>query len=85
MGTVRFTAPEIRKKDFSTFLRNPGNEALTPATLLSMIVLPDKSSYAQQGGSDPGGAIQAMEFPYPCGNNRRSICRREPGGSCGAI
>ena len=70
VGTVRFTAPEIQKKDFSTFLRTPGNEAFAVATLLFMIMLPGKSPYAQQGGGDLSDAIQAMEFPYPCGDNR---------------
>ena len=70
VGTVRFTAPEIQKKDFSTFLRTPGNEAFAVATLLFMLMLPGKSPYAQQGGGDLGEAIQAMEFPYPCGDNR---------------
>lgn len=70
VGTVRFTAPEIQKKDFSTFLRTPGNEAFAVATLLFMIMLPGKSPYAQQGGGDLSDAIRAMEFPYPCGDNR---------------
>ena len=70
VGTVRFTAPEIQKKDFSTFLRTPGNEAFAVATLLFMIMLPGKSPYAQQGGGDPGASILEMDFPYPCGEIR---------------
>lgn len=70
VGTVRFTAPEIQKKDFSTFLRTPGNEAFAVATLLFMIMLPGKSPYAQQGGGDPGESIMEMDFPYPCGEIR---------------
>lgn len=70
VGTVRFTAPEIQKKDFSTFLRTPGNEAFAVATLLFMIMLPGKSPYAQQGGGDLGDAIRSKDFPYPCGENR---------------
>ena len=69
VGTVRFTAPEIQKRDFATFLRTPGNENFAVATLLFMIMLPGKSPYAQQGGGEPGAAIQAMEFPYACGDN----------------
>lgn len=70
VGTVRFTAPEIQKQPFSTFLRTPGNEYFAVATLLFMIMLPGKSPYAQQGGSDLSDVIQAMEFPYPCEENR---------------
>jgi DNA-binding helix-hairpin-helix protein with protein kinase domain len=70
VGTVRFTAPEIQKKDFSTFLRTPGNESFAIATLLFMIMLPGKSPYAQQGGSDLSEVIQQMDFPYPCEDNR---------------
>ena len=70
VGTVRFTAPEIQKKDFSSFLRTPGNENFAVATLLFMIMLPGKSPYAQQGGGELSDTIRAMEFPYPCGDNR---------------
>ena len=70
VGTVRFTAPEIQQRRFTTFLRTPGNEAFAVATLLFMLMLPGKSPYAQQGGDDLGEAIQAMNFPYPCGENR---------------
>lgn len=69
VGTVRFTAPEIQKRDFAAFLRTPGNENFAVATLLFMIMLPGKSPYAQQGGGELSDAIQAMEFPYPCGDN----------------
>lgn len=67
VGTVRFTAPEIQKRNFSTFLRTPGHEAFAVATLLFMIMLPGKSPYAQEGSDDLSEAIRTMNFPYPCG------------------
>lgn len=70
VGTVRFTAPEIQGRRFSDFLRTPGNENFAVATLLFMLMLPGKSPYAQQGGDDLGEVIRAMNFPYPCGENR---------------
>lgn len=69
VGTVRFTAPEIQKRNFADFLRTEGNEALAVATLLFMLMLPGKSPYAQEGGGDLSEAILAMDFPYPCGDN----------------
>lgn len=71
VGTVRFTAPEIQQHRFTSFLRTPGNENFAVATLLFMLMLPGKSPYAQQGGDDLGEAIREMNFPYPCGENRR--------------
>lgn len=67
VGTPRFTAPEIQGRDFQTFLRTEGNESFSIATLLFMIMLPGKAPYAHQGSGDISGAIQRMEFPYPCG------------------
>ena len=69
VGTVRFTAPEIQKRNFADFLRTEGNEAFAVATLLFMLMLPGKSPYAQEGGGDLSEAILAMDFPYPCGDN----------------
>ena len=43
VGTVRFTAPEIQKRNFADFLRTEGNEAFAVATLLFMLMLPGKS------------------------------------------
>lgn len=70
VGTVRFTAPEIQQRRFTTFLRTYGNENFAVATLLFMLMLPGKSPYAQQGGDDLGKTIREMNFPYPCGENR---------------
>ena len=69
VGTVRFTAPEIQHRRFSTFLRTSGNESFAVATLLFMLMLPGKSPYAQQGGEDLSEVIREMNFPYPCGEN----------------
>lgn len=46
VGTINFTAPEIQRKDFSTFLRTIGNERFAVATLLFMIMLPGKPPYS---------------------------------------
>lgn len=78
VGKSYFIPPELQGKNFSTFLRTPGNEAFAVATLLFMIMLPGKSPYAQQGGGTIEESIRAMEFPYPCGENRSD---RTPEGS----
>ena len=69
VGKSYFIPPELQGKNFSTFLRTPGNEAFAVATLLFMLMLPGKGPYAQQGGGTIGEAIRAMEFPYPCGEH----------------
>lgn len=52
VGTINFTAPEIQRKKFDTFLRTLGNERFAVATLLFMIMLPGKSPYSLQGGEN---------------------------------
>lgn len=69
VGKRHFIPPELQGKNFSTFLRTPGNEAFAVATLLFMLMLPGKGPYAQQGGDRIEEAIRAMEFPYPCGEH----------------
>lgn len=69
VGTVNYTAPEIQKKTYGSFLRTKGNEAFAVATLLFMIMLPGKPPYAQQGGVDPIQNIINMDFAYPLGEN----------------
>lgn len=69
VGKSYFIPPELQGKNFSTFLRTPGNEAFAVATLLFMLMLPGKGPYAQQGSGRIEEAIRAMEFPYPCGEN----------------
>lgn len=69
VGTVNYTAPEIQRKDFSTFLRTIGNENFAVATLLFMIMLPGKPPYSQQGGEDPVNNIIRMDFSYPFGDS----------------
>lgn len=69
VGKSHFIPPELQGRNFSTFLRTPGNEAFAVATLLFMLMLPGKGPYAQQGGGRIEEAIRAMEFPYPCGEH----------------
>ncbi|MCY7225710.1 zinc-ribbon domain containing protein [Abiotrophia defectiva] len=65
VGTINYTAPEIQKKHFSSFLRSRGNEHFAIATLLFMIMLPGKPPYSQQGGENPVQNIINMDFSYP--------------------
>lgn len=67
VGTVNYTAPEIQRKKFDTFLRSFGNENFAIATLLFMIMLPGKPPYSQQGGESPVDNIVNMDFSYPFG------------------
>lgn len=69
VGTINYTAPEIQRKRFSSFLRTMGNENFAVATLLFMIMLPGKPPYSQQGGEDPINNIIKMDFSYPFGDN----------------
>jgi serine/threonine protein kinase len=69
VGTINYTAPEIQRKHFSTFLRTIGNENFAVATLLFMIMLPGKPPYSQQGGEDPINNVIRMNFSYPFGDN----------------
>lgn len=69
VGTVNFTAPEIQKVDFQTFLRAPEHELFAVATLLFMILMPGKAPYSHQGGESGYRNIQEMHFPYPLGEN----------------
>jgi len=69
VGTVNFTAPEIQKVDFQTFLRVPEQELFAVATLLFMILMPGKAPYSHQGGESGYRNIQEMHFPYPLGEN----------------
>ena len=69
VGTIYYTAPEIQRKNFGSFLRSQGNENFAIATLLFMIMLPGKSPYAQQGGEDAIENIINMDFSYPFGDN----------------
>ena len=65
VGTINYTAPEIQKKHFSSFLRSRGNEHFAIATLLFMIMLPGKPQYSKKGGEDPAQNIINMDFSYP--------------------
>lgn len=67
VGTINFTAPEIQRKDFSTFLRTIGNERFAVATLLFMIMLPGKPPYSLQGGENQVENILNGDFAYASG------------------
>lgn len=67
VGTINYTAPEIQRKNFDTFLRTFGNEYFAVATLLFMVMLPGKPPYSQQGGESPIDNIVSMDFSYPFG------------------
>lgn len=74
VGTINYTAPEIQRKNFDSFLRTIGNENFAVATLLFMIMLPGKPPYSQQGGESPIDNIVKMDFSYPFGeqSNRKT-------------
>lgn len=65
VGTINFTAPEIQRKNYKTFLRTFEHENFALATLMFMILLPGKSPYSQQGGGDAAQNIINQEFSYP--------------------
>ena len=69
VGTINYTAPEIQRKNFETFLRTVGNENFAVATLLFMIMLPGKPPYSQQGGENLVDNVINMNFSYPFGEN----------------
>ena len=67
VGTINFTAPEIQRKKFDTFLRTIGNERFAVATLLFMIMLPGKPPYSMQGGENQIDNIINGDFAYASG------------------
>lgn len=67
VGTTNYTAPEIQRKKFDTFLRTMGNEQFAVATLLFMIMLPGKPPYSLQGGEDQVENIINGDFAYASG------------------
>ena len=68
VGTINFTAPEIQRKKFDTFLRTLGNERFAVATLLFMIMLPGKPPYSLQGGENQIDNIINGDFAYASGS-----------------
>lgn len=64
VGSVNFVAPEIQGQDFRQFLRTREHELFAVATLLFMIMVPGKSPYSHQGGTDGAENIKKMHFPY---------------------
>lgn len=77
VGTINFTAPEIQRRNFSTFLRTIGNERFAVATLLFMIMLPGKPPYSLQGGENQVENILNGDFAYASGER---CTGRAPGG-----
>lgn len=67
VGTINYTAPEIQRKKFNTFLRTMGNERFAVATLLFMIMLPGKPPYSLQGGENQIENIINGDFAYASG------------------
>lgn len=67
VGTINYTAPEIQRKKYDTFLRTIGNERFAVATLLFMIMLPGKPPYSLQGGENQIDNIINMDFAYASG------------------
>lgn len=67
VGTINYTAPEIQKKRFDSFLRTLGNEKFAVATLLFMIMLPGKPPYSLQGGENQVENIINGDFAYASG------------------
>ncbi|MDM7912500.1 MAG: hypothetical protein QUS09_05320, partial [Methanotrichaceae archaeon] len=74
VGMANFTAPEIQRRPFSSFLRTPEHEAFAVATMLFMILMPGKPPYSHQGGGDPISNIMSGNFSYPLGaeSNRKT-------------
>lgn len=68
VGTINYTAPEIQRKEYSSFLRTLGNEYFAVATLLFMIMLPGKPPYSLQGGENQIENIINGDFAYASGN-----------------
>ncbi|MCT8975434.1 hypothetical protein N4T77_02370 [Clostridium sp. CX1] len=67
VGTINYTAPEIQRKDFKTFLRTFEQEYFAVATLMFMLLHPGKPPYSHQGGGSPSENIRSMNFSYPLG------------------
>jgi serine/threonine protein kinase len=67
VGTTNFTAPEIQRKKYDSFLRTMGNDQFAVATLLFMIMLPGKPPYSVQGGENQSENIINMDFAYGLG------------------
>lgn len=68
VGTINYTAPEIQRKEYASFLRTLGNERFAVATLLFMIMLPGKPPYSLQGGENQIDNIINGDFAYASGN-----------------
>ena len=78
VGTINYTAPEIQRKEYKTFLRTFGNEHFAVATLLFMLMLPGKPPYSHQGGGDGISNIINMNFSYPLGDESNGKAPKGP-------
>lgn len=79
VGSVNFVASEIQGQDFRKFLRTEQHELFAVATLLFMILIPGKTPYSHQGGTDGCENIKKRHFPYPLSGVKRS--KDVPGGA----
>ena len=82
VGSINFVAPEIQGKDFRQFLRTLEHELFAVATLLFMIMVPGKSPYSHQGGTDGADNIRKMHFPYPFKTRRAENIAMGPWRFC---
>jgi len=82
VGSINFVAPEIQGKDFREFLRTVEHELFAVATLLFMIMVPGKSPYSHQGGTDGADNIRKMHFPYPFKERRAENIAMGPWRFC---
>lgn len=82
VGSINFVAPELQGKDFRQCLRTLEHELFAIATLLFMIMIPGKSPYSHQGGTDGAENIRKMHFPYPFKTRRAKNIAMGPWRFC---
>ena len=68
VGSPEYTAPEIQKMKFGTFLRTKNNEYFSLGTLLFMILMCGKHPYSSVDGGMVTDNIKNSQFPYPFGS-----------------
>ena len=76
VGSPEYTAPEIQKKKFGTFLRTKDNEYFSLGTMLFMVLMCGKHPYSSVDGGMVTDNIKNSQFPYPFGS-RDSASRSE--------
>lgn len=82
VGSINFIAPELQGKDLRQCLRTLEHELFAVATLLFMIMVPGKSPYSHQGGTDGAENIRKMHFPYPFRTRRAENIAMGPWRFC---